>query len=202
MSRTRRPESDDPPDTAVAGEPGANREGATPDLPSRRKPPWARELGIGALVAVIGALAAATVGIAIGLFKTDPEPSGAVTVQQTLRNQTLQMFLGQATEPGPEDALGLTLDVARSGKDVAPGGCRLVWSILDADGPTPVADPSLVSQPAKHVSPDPTSCTSQARVWVPLTAGLEGYENIAVRVDLFAGDHLLSSSTSETLPLG
>ena len=72
----------------------------------------------------------------------------------------------------------------------------------DADGPTPVADPSLVSQPAQHLRPDPKSCVTQTRLWVPLAPGLEDYEHIAVRIELFAGDHLLSSAMSEGIPLG
>ena len=202
VSRTRSSESGDPADTAGAEEADTSGEGASKVSPGRRKPPWARELAIGAVLAVIGAIAAAAVGLAIGIFRTDPEPSGDVSVRQTLRNQTLRMFRAEAAESRPGEALGLVLDVVRTGKDVAPGGCRLVWSFLDADGPTPVADPSLVAQPAKHVRPDPTSCTTQARLWVPLAAGLEGYENIAVRVELYAADDLLGSATSETVPLG
>jgi hypothetical protein len=180
---------------------GPAAEGSSPNSRGRLAA-WVREPVKAALLAVIGALAAAGAGLALGIFKSDPEPSGNVSIQQTLRNQTLRMFRGEATEPGPADAPGTILDVARSSEDTAPGECRLVWSYLDADGPTPVADPSLVSQPAKYVRPDPTSCTAQARIWVPLAAGLEGYENIAVRIDFYAGDHLLSSSTSKTIPLG
>jgi hypothetical protein len=36
----------------------------------------------------------------------------------------------------------------------------------------------------------------------PVTTGLEGYERIAVRVELVAGSHLLGSALSETLTLG
>jgi hypothetical protein len=39
-------------------------------------------------------------------------------------------------------------------------------------------------------------------MWIPVTTGLEGYERIAVRVELVAGSHLLGSALSETLTLG
>jgi hypothetical protein len=111
----------------------------------RRRTWWAREPAQAGLLAVIGALATAGVGLALGIFKKDPEPSVEVVVEQTLRKQTLRMFRGDATESDGTQAPGTIVDVSRSSRDTAPGGCRLVWSWLDADGPTPVADPSLVS---------------------------------------------------------
>jgi hypothetical protein len=171
----------------------------TPPTEARRRlPPWLLQ---GAVLALVGALIAWAVGFLPNPF-ADDDPSGEVTIGQTLRNQTLAMFHGQATEPRDGEQLGLTLDVARSAEHVEANGCRLVWTFVNADGPTPVADKSLVSQEARDVAPDPSSCTTQTRLWVPLAASLVDVQNLAVRVELFAGDHLLASAVSETIPLG
>lgn len=193
MSRTPPIEHPEPPSRRAI----APAEDAPTD--ERRKPPaW---LVQGVVLAVVGAVVAWVAGFLPNPFD-DQDPTGEVTIGQTLRSQTLAMFRGEATEPGPNEELGLTLDVARSGEHVKKNGCRLVWTFVNADGPTPVSDPSLVSQPARYVQPDPGSCATQTRLWVPLAASLEGIEHLAVRVELFAGDHLLNSAVSETIPLG
>jgi hypothetical protein len=160
-----------------------------------------RDVAIAALLAAVGAVV--TLGVtAIPKLFDDPSPSGSVRIVQTLRNQSLDMFNGTTTNMGADDEGGLTLDVSRTGEDVPSHGCRLVWTWLDADGPTPVSDPALVSQPAAHVRPDKSSCSTQARVWVPHGAGLNGYVRVQVRVDLYAGDDFLGSDVTEPIPLG
>ena len=52
------------------------------------------------------------------------------------------------------------------------------------------------------MSPDPRSCMTRTRMWVPLAATLEGVERLAVRVELFAGSHLIGAAVSETVTLG
>jgi hypothetical protein len=160
-----------------------------------------RDVAIAALVAAVGALVTLAVTAVPKLFD-DAAPSGSVRIVQTLRNQTLDMFNGTATTMDEDSERGVTLDVARTGQDVPSDGCRLVWTWLDADGPTPVSDGSLVSQPAAHVLPDKSSCSTQARVWVPHGAGLNGYVRVQVRVDLYAGDDFLGSDVTEPIPLG
>jgi hypothetical protein len=112
------------------------------------------------------------------------------------------MFYGQATQPRPGEALGLTLDVRRFAEHTSDDGCRLVWTFLDANGPTPVADPSLVNQRARDVDGDPMSCGTLTRIWVPRSVGLDGYDRIRVRVELWDGDRFLGAGSSEEVTLG
>jgi hypothetical protein len=167
----------------------------------KARPRWVRDVGIAALVAAVGALVTLAVTSLPKLFD-DASPSGSVKIVQTLRNQTLDMFNGMATTMDEDSERGVTLDIARAGQDVPSDGCRLVWTWLDADGPTPVSDAALISQAAAHVRPDKSSCSTQARVWVPQSAGLDGYARVQVRVELYAGDHLLGSDVTEPIPLG
>ena len=112
------------------------------------------------------------------------------------------MFQHQVTQPRPGEALGLTLDVKRFAEHASDDRCRLVWTFLDANGPTPVADPNLVNQAARDVDGDPMSCGTLTRIWVPLPVGLAGYDRIRVRVELWDGDRLLGAGSSEEVTLG
>ena len=167
-----------------------------------RVPGWAKALLWAALVAAVGALAARAVGFVPNPFADEREPTGTVEVEGVLTNQTLAMFRGEAVEPAPEDGRGLTLDVTRTAEDASDDGCRLVWTILNANGPTPVSDPGLVNQEAEHVAPDPHSCRTATRVWIAYTAGLAAYDNVSVRVELWDGDQLLDSATSDAISFG
>jgi hypothetical protein len=192
--------SSTPPTEATATPPEAPAAGAdAPDThaeqPTKRgEPNW---LVKAVATAVVGVVVVTVAGVAKKLI-SHTDPSGEVGIEQVLRDQTLPMFLGQATEPGPNDRLGLTLDVSRNGEHVKTNGCRLVWTLLDADVPTEVVS----GQPAKDVRPDPKSCVTQTRMWIPLTESVSTVEHLAVRVELFAGDHLLDSAVSEPIPLG
>jgi hypothetical protein len=159
-----------------------------------------RDVAIAALVAAIGAAVTLAVTAVPTLFK-DRSPTGSLRIEQTLRNQSLDMFNGTATTIA-EDEHGLTLDIARAGEDVPSDGCRLVWTWLDANGPTAVAEAALVSQPARYVVPDKSSCSTHARVWVPMDPGLDKYGRVAVRLDMYADEHLLGSDVSEAISLG
>lgn len=165
------------------------------------RPRLVRDLWVAALVAAVGAAVAAAVAAVPSLFD-DPDPRGDVAIVRTLRHQTLDMFEGKASAPADNHDFGVVIEVRRTGEHVPADGCHLSWTWLDADGPAPVADARLVSQEAAHVRPDGKSCSTHARVWVPLSAGLEGYRHVAVRLDLYAADQLLDSDVTETIPLG
>jgi hypothetical protein len=167
-----------------------------------RDKPWLRELGIGVGITVLGALAVTLGGRIPGIFRDAAQPSGSVTVVHVEHNQTLRMFRREASKARLEEPVGMTLELRREGHDVETNGCRLRWTYLDMSGPAPVADPALVSQLARDVRPDPHSCVTATRLWVPVTDGLEGYERVAVKVELLAGTHILGSDRSETVTVG
>lgn len=177
---------------------GSSETPAAPPTAKAGREPW---LVRGLVLALVGAIIS---WIASGLPRPfdHTEPSGQVTIGNILRNQTLAMFRAQALQPGPGEERGLSLEVRRSAEHVSTNGCRLVWTLLDANGPTPVPDRSLVAQPAKWVSSDPHSCVTDTMLWVPLGPGLGTVDNLAVQVQLFAGEHLLDTATSKPIPLG
>jgi hypothetical protein len=124
-------------------------------------------------------------------------------IGETLRNQTLRMFHGEATEARPGEPLGLTLAVQRFSENTPAHGCRLVWSFLDPNGPTSVSDKNLVDQTARDVDGDRTGCHAAAKIWVPLKPSLAKYEKVMVRVELFKGDARLGlPADSEVITLG
>jgi hypothetical protein len=162
-----------------------------------------QQVAIGAAVALIAALVGRAVGIIPNPFGGDgPTPTGRVSVLQTLRNQTLKMFRGEATQPTPDEQLGLTLDVQRSSEHASKHGCRLLWTYLDANGPTVVKDPSLVEQEAREVKGDRSTCQNPASIWIPLSSSLFGYDLIQVRVELWDGNTRLASGLSEEITMG
>jgi hypothetical protein len=163
---------------------------------------WVREIGIGVGIAVLAALGVALGGRFADLFEEPPQPSGSVDVVHVEHSQTLRMFRREATAAAENEPLGLTIEVRRVGHDVETDGCQLRWTYLDMSGPAPVDDPALVSQPARDVNPDPRSCVTATQLWIPVTDGLEGYERVAVKVELLADGHVLGSSRSETFTLG
>lgn len=81
-------------------------------------------------------------------------------------------------------------------------GCGLRWTILEAAGPRPVADSSLVDQQARDVKGDLGSCSGTAEVWVPIKRSLGNLFEIAVQIDLYAGQKKLDSDRTETISLG
>jgi hypothetical protein len=159
---------------------------------------------IGAVLALIGALIGRAVGVIPSPFAGPGQtPTGAVSIGETLRNQTLAMFRGDDTVQRRGEELGLILAIQRSSANASKHGCRIVWSFLDAKGPTTVSDQKLVNQNAHDVDGDPTACRGAARIWVPLTASLATYDEILVRVEFFDdGTRLGLPADSEHITLG
>ena len=155
-----------------------------------------REIAVGVGVAVLTTLALTLGEEFLDLFTDPPQPSGSVAVVHTVHDQTLGMFRGQARK-ADDEAYGLTLEIRRVGHDVETNGCRLRWSYVDVSVPAPVDDPALVARPARDVDPDPRSCVTMTQMWVPFTDALDGYERVAIKVELLAGPHVLGSAMSE-----
>jgi hypothetical protein len=159
---------------------------------------------IGAALALIGAVIARAIGVVPSPFGSEgPEPSGAIQLGETLRNQTRAMLLDPQAIPQANDQFGLVLTVQRTSEHTSPHGCRIVWSFIDPKVPSTVSDQSLVDQTARDVDGDPTACQGGARIWVPLKPTLDTYERVRVRVELFAKDKQLGiPAETEDIPLG
>ena len=159
---------------------------------------------MGAALALIGAIVARAVGVIPNPFADGgPGPSGSVDIGETLRNQTLAMFRGDATTPGPGETVGLGLAVQRFSEHTPAHGCRLVWSFIDPSVPAEVSDSTLVNQTARNVVGDATACHGGAKIWVPLKPSLGIYDRVRVRVELFDGDKQLGiPAETEDITLG
>jgi hypothetical protein len=171
---------------------------------NEKEPSWRKQIVIGAALALVGAVAARAVGVVPSPFGHEGlEPSGAIQLGETLRNQTRGMFLGTEVTPQADDEFGLVLDLQRTSENTSPHGCRIVWSYIDPKVPSTVSDKTLVDQPARDVKGDPTACRGGVRIWVPLKPTLDTYERVRVRVELFADDKQLGiPAETEDIPLG
>ena len=171
---------------------------------NEKEPSWKKQIAIGAALALVGAVVARAVGVVPSPFGHEGlEPSGAIQLGETLRNQTRGMFLGTEKAPQADDDFGLVLTLQRTSEHTSPHGCRIVWSYIDPKVPSAVSDTSLVNQTARDVSGDPTACQGGARIWVPLKPTLDTYESVRVRVELFADDKQLGiPAETEDIPLG
>jgi len=158
---------------------------------------------MGAVLALVGAIVGRAIGFIPNPFNGgEPAPTGRVDVVHILRNQTLEVFRGREIGGEESGQNGFTLEVARSSENAAGRACRLVWSYLDANVPTAVADPTLVNQAAEEVDGDARACQNQVRLWTPAPASLAEYELIQVRIELWHGDTRLGSALSEKIPMG
>ena len=159
---------------------------------------------MGAALALIGAIIARAVGVIPNPFGDGgPGPSGSVEIGETLRNQTLAMFLGNAKTQRPGEMVGIGLAVRRFSEHTSAHGCRLVWSFIDPSAPTEVSDTSLVNQTAHDVVGDAAACSGGAKIWVPLKPSLGIYDVVRVRVELLDGDKQLGlPAETEDIPLG
>ena len=188
---TPRPE----PPRAAAGELSRNDE---------KEPSWTKQIVIGAALALVGAVVARAVGVVPSPFGHERlEPTGAIQLGETFRNQTRAMFLGTEVAPQADEEFGLVLNLQRTSENTSPHGCRIVWSYVDPKVPSTVSDTSLVDQTARDVVGDPTACQGGVKIWVPLKPTLDTYERVRVRVELFAKDKQLGIPVeTEDITLG
>jgi hypothetical protein len=113
------------------------------------------------------------------------------------------MFRGTDTQQRPGEPVGVSLALDRSAQNADGDTCRIVWSFLDANGPTPVSDSLLVNRDAKDVDGDRAACSGAARIWVPFTPSLLNYDRLIVRVELFDGKARLGLPVySPVIPMG
>jgi hypothetical protein len=136
------------------------------------------------------------------LLTPTPEAKGEIAIDSVDENQTLRQFLGKANEPTPGELLGFVAQVRRTSEHTSKGECSLRWTVLDAAGPRPVSDTSLVNQPPNRIDGDPTACNGEADIWIPMKPTLGAYGAVKLRFVLWHGDTKLDSTDSDAMTLG